>query len=72
MNEILFVTQVPTNYDFVYSVHDSYSGDDHSHQEKKTNHLTQGQYTVKLPDGRTQVRKYGTSKKGKIKFLRKG
>jgi len=49
---------VPTNYDFVYSVHDSYSGDDHSHQEKKTNHLTQGQYTVKLPDGRTQVVSY--------------
>ena len=47
--------QVPTNYDFVYSVHDSYSGDEHSHSERKTDSMTEGQYSVRLPDGRTQV-----------------
>ena len=47
---------MPTNYDFVYSVHDSYSGDEHSHSERKTDSMTEGQYSVRLPDGRTQVR----------------
>ena len=50
----LFI-EVPTNYDFVYSVHDDYTGDEHSHSEQKVDYITHGKYTVKLPDGRTQV-----------------
>ena len=47
--------QVPTNYQFAYHVADSYSGDVHHHTESKTDYTTKGQYSVKLPDGRTQV-----------------
>merc|ERR1719483_111699 len=54
----LFILKVPTNYDFVYSVNDPYSGDDHAHTEKKTEGLTEGQYRVRLPDGRTQIVTY--------------
>ena len=46
--------QVPT-YSFTYHVRDSYSGDVHHHTESKTDYATKGQYSVKLPDGRTQV-----------------
>jgi len=49
---------VPTNYDFVYSVHDEYTGDEHSHTEKKTDYVIHGKYSVRLPDGRTQVVSY--------------
>ena len=49
------VLQVPTSYHFTYQVADSYSGDVHHHSESKTDHKTEGQYSVKLPDGRTQV-----------------
>ena len=52
---IAMLFQVPTNYDFIYTVHSPYTGDDHSHTEKKTEGLTEGQYRVRLPDGRTQV-----------------
>ena len=48
--------QVPTNYHFTYSVSDQYSGDTHHHEESRTQEGTAGQYSVKLPDGRTQVR----------------
>ena len=46
---------MPTNYHFTYHVSDHYSGDVHHHSESKTEHKTEGQYSVKLPDGRTQV-----------------
>ena len=48
--------QVPTNYHFTYRVSDQYSGDTHHHEESRTQEGTAGQYSVKLPDGRTQVR----------------
>ena len=47
--------QVPSNYHFTYHVSDHYSGDVHHHSESKTEQKTEGQYSVKLPDGRTQV-----------------
>ena len=52
----IFVFQVPSNYQFTYHVADTYSGDVHHHSETKSEHKTEGQYSVKLPDGRTQVR----------------
>ena len=49
------VYDVPSRYHFTYHVSDSYSGDVHHHSESKSDHKTEGQYSVKLPDGRTQV-----------------
>merc|ERR1711894_116917 len=52
------VYDVPSNYHFTYHVSDDYSGDVHHHSESKTEQKTEGQYSVKLPDGRTQVVTY--------------
>lgn len=52
------VYDVPSNYHFTYHVSDHYSGDVHHHSESKTEQKTEGQYSVKLPDGRTQVVTY--------------
>jgi len=57
-NDVYDVYDVPANYHFTYHVADSYSGDVHHHSESKTEHKTEGQYSVKLPDGRTQVVTY--------------
>lgn len=57
-NNVYDVYDVPANYHFTYHVADSYSGDVHHHSESKTEHKTEGQYSVKLPDGRTQVVTY--------------
>ncbi|XP_065346741.1 uncharacterized protein LOC135943999 [Cloeon dipterum] len=45
-------------YSFAYSVLDDASGDDFSHSQAHNGHATQGEYRVKLPDGRTQVVRY--------------
>jgi hypothetical protein len=50
--------QIPKKYAFSYAVLDHHSGDDFSHAQKHDGHSTQGQYRVKLPDGRTQIVKY--------------
>ena len=52
----MLLQEVPTNYHFTYHVSDEYSGDTHHHEESRTQEGTAGQYSVKLPDGRTQVR----------------
>ena len=52
----MLLQEVPTNYHFTYHVSDQYSGDTHHHEESRTQEGTAGQYSVKLPDGRTQVR----------------
>ncbi|KAF2349174.1 Insect cuticle protein [Trinorchestia longiramus] len=45
-------------YRFSYSVEDDHSGSSYSRYEKSDGVLTQGQYSVLLPDGRTQVVKF--------------
>ncbi|XP_059482234.1 uncharacterized protein LOC132200633 [Neocloeon triangulifer] len=45
-------------YSFAYAVVDDLSGDDFSHSQAHNGHATQGEYRVKLPDGRTQVVRY--------------
>ena len=42
-------------YEFAWEVKDEYSGNDYSHQEKSDGLITNGQYSVLLPDGRTQI-----------------
>ena len=42
-------------FEFSYVVQDDYSGNDYSHNEKSDGSVTNGQYSVLLPDGRTQV-----------------
>ncbi|RZF33979.1 hypothetical protein LSTR_LSTR006895 [Laodelphax striatellus] len=55
---------VPKNYAFSYAVKDQHSGDDFSHSQAHDGKATQGQYRVKLPDGRTQVVSYTADNKG--------
>ena len=40
----------------MYAVRDASNGEDFSHAESKSGQLTQGEYSVLLPDGRRQVR----------------
>ena len=42
-------------YDFTYGVEDDESGNKYSHVESSDGKITQGEYRVLLPDGRTQV-----------------
>lgn len=42
-------------YEFEWAVEDDYSGNVYSHREQSDGSHTEGQYTVLLPDGRTQV-----------------
>ncbi|XP_039278759.1 uncharacterized protein LOC111047575 [Nilaparvata lugens] len=55
---------VPKNYAFSYAVKDQHSGDDFSHSQAHDGKATQGQYRVKLPDGRVQVVSYTADNKG--------
>jgi hypothetical protein len=43
---------------------DHHSGDDFSHAQQHDGHSTEGQYRVKLPDGRVQVVRYTADKGG--------
>ncbi|XP_075214069.1 uncharacterized protein LOC142320251 [Lycorma delicatula] len=56
--------QVPKNYAFSYAVKDHQSGDDFSHSQAHDGKATQGEYRVKLPDGRIQVVSYTADNKG--------
>lgn len=42
-------------FNFAYAVKDEYNGNIQSHNEDSDGKVTQGQYSVLLPDGRTQV-----------------
>ena len=42
-------------YEFEWAVDHAPSGNHYSHREKSDGTLTEGQYAVFLPDGRTQV-----------------
>ena len=54
-------------YEFEWSVDDDYSGNRYGHREKSDGTLTEGQYAVLLPDGRTQTVKFtSTPKRGYI------
>lgn len=46
------------HYAFSYAVKDRQTGDDFSHSQSKTGTGTNGEYRVKLPDGRTQIVSY--------------
>lgn len=58
------VLQVPKNYAFFYAVKDKASGDDFSHTQAHNGRATQGEYRVRLPDGRLQVVSYTADKSG--------
>ena len=64
------VYDVPSRYHFTYHVSDSYSGDVHHHSESKSDHKTEGQYSVKLPDGRTQVEYHHQVQQSQIHIYR--
>ena len=59
---LFFVFQAPAQYEFKYSVHDKYAGNDFGHQEKRHGHDAEGQYYVQLPDGRRQTVSYSVNK----------
>lgn len=42
-------------FTFAYAVNDEYNGNIQSHNEDSDGHVTKGQYSVLLPDGRTQT-----------------
>ncbi|ODN00356.1 Pro-resilin [Orchesella cincta] len=48
----------PKPYSFNYAVNDHYSGANFRQQEASDGNNVNGQYTVLLPDGRTQIVKY--------------
>ncbi|XP_076041814.1 cuticle protein 19-like [Oratosquilla oratoria] len=45
-------------FDFQYAVNDQYSGNDFGHASNSDGEVTQGEYRVALPDGRTQIVSY--------------
>merc|ERR1712215_589745 len=47
---------MPFNYN--YAVDDHYSGNQFNHDSKSDGKVTEGEYRVLLPDGRTQIVKY--------------
>ncbi|XP_050302072.1 uncharacterized protein LOC126740184 [Anthonomus grandis grandis] len=52
------------NYAFAYKVLDKATGDDFSHQQFRSSKATNGEYRVKLPDGRLQIVSYKADKNG--------
>ncbi|GFG38698.1 hypothetical protein Cfor_07013 [Coptotermes formosanus] len=48
----------PTPYNFHYAVRDAVSGNDYKQQESSDGHTVQGEYRVRLPDGRNQIVRY--------------
>ncbi|XP_071536207.1 uncharacterized protein [Panulirus ornatus] len=46
--------EVPTGYDFTYTVQDDQTGATYGHQETRDGYDTRGSYYVPLPDGRLQ------------------
>ena len=59
----------PAYYHYGYKVHDDYHGTDFGHNEKRDGKHTQGEYFVKLPDGRVQhVTYYVDGYKGYVRI----
>ncbi|XP_076264140.1 uncharacterized protein LOC143198672 isoform X3 [Rhynchophorus ferrugineus] len=52
------------DYAFAYKVLDKKTGDDFSHQQVQSAKATNGEYRVKLPDGRLQIVSYKADKDG--------
>ncbi|XP_068909751.1 uncharacterized protein [Tenebrio molitor] len=52
------------NYAFSYKVVDHLTGDDFSHTQSQNARATNGEYRVKLPDGRVQIVSYIADKNG--------
>ena len=52
---------VPPAYDYAYAVADQLSGADFGANENRNGYLTNGQYRVALPDGRTQIVTYNVA-----------
>ena len=48
----------PTPYNFHYAVIDAASGNDYKQQESSDGRTVQGEYRVRLPDGRNQIVRY--------------
>lgn len=52
------ILQEPSNYEFHYNIQDADEGTQFGHKEFRDGHVTKGQYTVLLPDGRRQIVDY--------------
>nr|XP_023013467.1 uncharacterized protein LOC111503404 [Leptinotarsa decemlineata] len=52
------------NYSFSYKVVNDLTGDDFSHSQITNSRTTNGEYRVKLPDGRVQIVSYSADKNG--------
>ncbi|XP_072934027.1 uncharacterized protein [Epargyreus clarus] len=52
------------NYAFSYSVKDKKTGDDFSHTQQSSGSATNGEYRVRLPDGRMQIVSYTADENG--------
>nr|XP_026501763.1 putative uncharacterized protein DDB_G0282133 [Vanessa tameamea] len=52
------------NYAFSYTVRDHKTGDDFSHSQQSSGSATNGEYRVRLPDGRTQIVSYTADENG--------
>lgn len=50
--------ETPANYNYAYAVQDDYSGVNFNQEESRDGYATNGQYSVLLPDGRTQTVTY--------------
>ncbi|TRY79551.1 hypothetical protein TCAL_12409 [Tigriopus californicus] len=48
----------PAHYNYGYAVHDDYSGTNFQANENRDGYGTKGEYSVLLPDGRTQIVTY--------------
>ncbi|KAI5639572.1 insect cuticle protein domain-containing protein [Phthorimaea operculella] len=53
-----------SNYAFSYTVKDHKTGDDFSHSQHSTGSATNGEYRVRLPDGRMQIVSYTADENG--------
>lgn len=53
-----FCPAQPTPYNFHYAVRDAASGNDYKQQESSDGRSVQGEYRVRLPDGRNQIVRY--------------
>ncbi|KAG6464451.1 hypothetical protein O3G_MSEX014518, partial [Manduca sexta] len=52
------------NYAFSYTVKDKNTGDDFSHSQQSSGSTTNGEYRVRLPDGRMQIVSYTADENG--------
>lgn len=59
-----FLPQQKKDYAFSYAVRDRATGDDFSHSQSQNSRATNGEYRVKLPDGRVQIVSYTADRNG--------